>query len=829
MLRFGRECRVNLTRARNRMERAFKSLPEMRAGGKDLELLSSIVSVCKHFEEMPRLWGGYITRCKKQKHEIAKLKEGLLHDCNFGKVAVVTTDMEAKNLASKHKQPQGYDFGLKGMSNQGFEFAYGAIDQQGKRYVATEYIDCIYEHQSSQTLDEAMGGLKLGLNLFNKVHPELTDFHMVSDKCNNFASMDQIPHIMHGNATGWDLAADPENCLEDMFWVSPTTKSPSHLKTSVASARCRRKTQTQAVGTAVAKDFGPEHGVHYGKVAEVGVDEGEIYYVIEYADGDKEDMTEQEYNYARFLATCDESDSSSHENSDDDYEFSENTSRQNSATSNNKVGRYPIDARKLHVLSWTNSAPQDGKDTLDCHFSYLKKARMKFVRHRGDIETPADIVKALSAETSTVAGTTIALVNTATKKNIGMKGKVVKCLGARTVHCYEYPKATTEVPLPCPVIRQHNNLTGAGRQETVSMVGRQARLLPFLMKTKWRSTKPSVLSVSSTAKLPRKDSTKDNLARMAKKTMAVPVKVSKSKREKPKPTEWKLAIARFVSAWSNKTKAAVDLKHNRALNCVPTDPAVTELPVGHKGWGKVFVLPRVQLSEAVLAQLRTLYKASKISPEAAAAQVHRSHPGNVAVKYYCTAARVKTFFAQLTKARKKNVDLELVGLYTELEGYASESCAALQRELESRNLKTTGKKATLIHRLERSDEGKSAVVDFAPGKVPGNGSKTVAELKVALLAVNLSTTGVKRDLVRRLDDYHESIAKAGIVGEPNVIAGPHDGASDPLPENSPQDRDETDELADIAINRTTNDGEVEADPDLDPDHFDGVDQEDLLS
>jgi hypothetical protein len=155
----------------------------------------------------------------------------------------------------------------------------------------------------------------------------------------------------------------------------------------------------------------------------------------------------------------------------------------------------------------------------------------------------------------------------------------------------------------------------------------------------------------------------------------------------------------------------------------------------------------VQLPEVVLSQLRSLFKATKISAESAAAEVHRSHPGNVAVKCHCAAARVKTFFAQLTKAKKQNVDLDLVGLYTELEGYASGSCASLQRQLQSRDLKTTGRKAVLISRLERNDERKSTIADYAPGKTPGSESKSVAEIKVALLAANLPTSGVKNVLV----------------------------------------------------------------------------------
>jgi hypothetical protein len=62
-----------------------------------------------------------------------------------------------------------------------------------------------------------------------------------------------------------------------------------------------------------------------------------------------------------------------------------------------------------------------------------------------------------------------------------------------------------------------------------------------------------------------------------------------------------------------------------------------------------------------------------------------------------------------------------------------------------------------------------------------------------------------------------------------MLAAPDDGASDPLPDTSMLERDETDESRDIAANRVVVDADVE-DPELDPGDFDdGVDQEDLLS
>jgi len=40
--------------------------------------------------------------------------------------------------------------------------------------------------------------------------------------------------------------------------------------------------------------------VHVGKVVEVGIDEGEVFYVIKYGDGNMEDMSEREFNWKEY-------------------------------------------------------------------------------------------------------------------------------------------------------------------------------------------------------------------------------------------------------------------------------------------------------------------------------------------------------------------------------------------------------------------------------------------------------------------------------------------------------------------------------------------------
>ena len=175
-------------------------------------------------------------------------------------------------------------------------------------------------------------------------------------------------------------------------------------------------------------------------------------------------------------------------------------------------------------------------------FLPASRASKKYVSLIGDIETPAGIVKALSFEAATTAGTTIALVNTMETKQTAMKGKVVKHLGARTVHNYEYPRATSTNPVPAPIVRQHNGITGAGRQEIVSMTGKQNRLEPFLRETSWKGTLPKAVTAPAVApKESKKDALKDEQAKKERRSKPKKEKVGLNK--KKSSSEWRLSVA----------------------------------------------------------------------------------------------------------------------------------------------------------------------------------------------------------------------------------------------------------------------------------------------
>ena len=129
----------------------------------------------------------------------------------------------------------------------------------------------------------------------------------------------------------------------------------------------------------------------------------------------------------------------------------------------------------------------------------------------------------------------------------------------------------------------------------------------------------------------------------------------------------------------------------------------------------------------------------------------------------------------------------------------------------------------LIARLERHDKRKSTTADYAVGKFPGSGSKTLAEERF-----NLSTNGLRKTLAERLDKYNDQEAAEDAASDSNVLAAPNEGASDPLPESDVHERDEIDDVQDIARSEVLNDIETN-DPVLEPGDFDGVDQEELIS
>ena len=156
------------------------------------------------------------------------------------------------------------------------------------------------------------------------------------------------------------------------------------------------------------------------------------------------------------------------------------------------------------------------------------------------------------------------------------------------------------------------------------------------------------------------------------------------------------------------------------------------------------------------------------------------------------------------------MDLNAVGLYTELEGWATESCTSLQRELRERGLNISGVKAVLIQRLERNDAGASTTAD----KAKTAKAHTAAGLRSLLGAVGLSVSGNKEDLLLRWANHEKSLT---VVEVDTGGLDLQDGVADEL------------DMLEHLNNEDVADGsDNEADPELLlPDDMDGVDHENM--
>jgi hypothetical protein len=145
----------------------------------------------------------HVGRGKWQEARIAAHKDMLKLEMNRGKVAMFTTDMKSKTVPDKHKCEQGYRMGLKGMSLHGGMLNF--CNDEG--IIQQHYLNLIYAQSSNQSLEEAMSGIAAMLDFIQEHYPDIETIWIVSDKCSNFNSFEQIPFVVAGNARHWVLPA----------------------------------------------------------------------------------------------------------------------------------------------------------------------------------------------------------------------------------------------------------------------------------------------------------------------------------------------------------------------------------------------------------------------------------------------------------------------------------------------------------------------------------------------------------------------------------------------------------------------------------------------
>jgi hypothetical protein len=82
-----------------------------------------------------------------QEGQLEEHKRALQLLGNEGKVALFTIDMKSKTLPNKHRAPQGFGMGAKGMSLQGGMLNFW---QDGK--MQQHYVNLIYDQSSNQSV-----------------------------------------------------------------------------------------------------------------------------------------------------------------------------------------------------------------------------------------------------------------------------------------------------------------------------------------------------------------------------------------------------------------------------------------------------------------------------------------------------------------------------------------------------------------------------------------------------------------------------------------------------------------------------------------------------
>ena len=163
-----------------------EAIPDTKEGHFRRELLE-IVSLASNMRGCTLHWASHNARGAHQEEAIYKMREALQEQSTW---LLVTIDMKSKTTAGKHRTDQGFGFGLRGMSIQGamVERWRRPVDG-GLKYREVSYIDTVYAQSSAQSLEEAMSAVDVMMNFIRTEYQDITEVHIVSDKCTNFNSL----------------------------------------------------------------------------------------------------------------------------------------------------------------------------------------------------------------------------------------------------------------------------------------------------------------------------------------------------------------------------------------------------------------------------------------------------------------------------------------------------------------------------------------------------------------------------------------------------------------------------------------------------------------
>ena len=287
-----------------------------------------------------------------------------------------------------------------------------------------------------------------------------------------------------------------------------------------------------------------------------------------------------------------------------------------------------------------SSQAQRGKDQLDCHFSYIKRAFEKYIDHGGDITSQQEMFQALAE--SKLRNTSVLYADTTHSKI--EKFPLPKNLGVQRVHQYKYQLRreqtegdTAAAHIEHIEIRHHNNVDAHMWQCDWN----DPRVLAWLSKAKFKREVAKLMGVHTAVP--------DLLQRTPPKT-----KSHQNHAQYDEVSPWERQIVDLACSWAQEGLIKDVAVAGMRVGTAEAKDVVT-VPVGGFNWAVKKNLPPVRMPVQLKRLLIRLFnRVPHVSPESAVTEIQMDpeYVDDIFVRYMITPARVKQYFGSL-KSKKK--------------------------------------------------------------------------------------------------------------------------------------------------------------------------------
>jgi hypothetical protein len=151
-----------------------------------------LAAICKYAFYIGQWYAAHVARGKWQEARIqGSTKTCCLTPINKGMSQYSPLTSKGRRYQTKICVSKAFAWGLK-------YFVKDGIMQQ-------HYVDLIFDQSSNQSLEKTMTGLSAQLDFIRQLYPDLQTIWIVSDKCSNFNSFEQISFVIAGNVRNWEL------------------------------------------------------------------------------------------------------------------------------------------------------------------------------------------------------------------------------------------------------------------------------------------------------------------------------------------------------------------------------------------------------------------------------------------------------------------------------------------------------------------------------------------------------------------------------------------------------------------------------------------------